>query len=522
MTAAAELILTNARVHTLERGTKEPEPDAEAVAVRNGRIVRVDSAYEVAFLEGTETRVLDLEGRTLLPGFVDAHTHMEMVGRRAREADLGDAAGPAECVDRLDRRADESNGWVLGFAYDESTWRESRYLTREDLDRVSTERPVVAFREDLHLASVNSVVLDRHGDALPDGDSHHEDGRPTGVLVEDALDIVWEAIGSDPEQTREYLLAAQETANRRGVTGVHDMVRHSHAPRVYRELDRAGELHLRVRINYWSDHLDAVLETGLRSGHGSERVQTGAIKSYTDGSIGGRTARLSEPYVDGESSDDGDESDDSKNHGEWVVPPAELRTLVERVDDAGLQMTTHAIGDAAIELTLDTYEGTEGTRHRIEHVEILTDELVERLADTDVVVSAQPNFLKWAREGGLYAGRLGDERRRDSNRFRTLADHGVTLAFGSDCMPLDPLFGVAQAVDAPAPQQELSVFEALRAYTHGAAVAGFDEDRMGTVTAGNCADLVVLAESPWTAGDIADIDVDLTLVGGDVVHDARE
>ncbi len=513
MTAAADLILTNARVHTLERESGGPEPDAEAVAVRDGRIVRVDSAYEVAFLDGTETSVVDLGGRTLLPGFVDAHTHMEMVGRRAREADLGDATGPAECVDRLDRRAGETDGWVLGFAYDESAWRESRYLTRDDLDRVSTERPVVAFREDMHLASVNSVVLDRHGDALPDGESD-----PTGVLVEDALDVVWEAIGADPERTRGYLLAAQATANRRGITAVHDMVRESHAPRVYRELDRAGELHLRVRINYWSDHLDAVLETGLRSGHGSERVQTGGIKSYTDGSIGGRTARLSEPYADGGR----DESEDSENRGEWVVPPAALETLVERVDDAGLQMTTHAIGDAAIEATLDAYEDTDGERHRIEHVEVLTDELVERLAATDVVVSAQPNFLKWAREKGLYAGRLGDERRRDSNRFRTLVDCGVTLAFGSDCMPLDPLFGVAQAVDAPAPQQELSVFEALRAYTHGAAVAGFDEHRMGTVVPGNCADLVALAESPWTAGDIADIDVDLTVVGGDIVHDARE
>ena len=514
MTAAADLILTNARVHTLERDHGGPAPDAEAVAVRDGRIVRVDSAYEVEFLESTATRVVDLDGRTVLPGFVDAHTHLEMVGRRAREADLGDATGPADCVERLRERRDETDGWVLGLAYDESSWDESRYLTRSDLDAVSTDRPVVAFREDLHLASVNSAVLDRHGSEFPDRDVRREGGEPTGVLVEDALDAVWGAISAGPDRTRRYLRAAQATANRRGVTAVHDMVRNSHAPRVYRELDRAGELHLRVRINYWSDHLDAVLETGLRSGHGSDRVRTGAIKSYTDGSIGGRTARLSEPYADTDAGDDG-------ATGEWVVPPAELETLVERVDDAGLQMTTHAIGDAAIEATLDAYEDTDGERHRIEHVEVLTDELIERLATNNVVVSAQPNFLKWAREDGLYAGRLGDQRRRDSNRFRTLADSGVELAFGSDCMPLDPLFGIAQAVDPPAPQQELSVFEALRAYTHGAARAGFDENRMGTVTAGNCADLVVLAESPWDADDIADIDVTMTVVGGDVVHDER-
>jgi predicted amidohydrolase YtcJ len=517
MTAAADLILTNARVHTLERDRTGPQPDAEAVAVRDGHVVMVGSAYDVEFLDGVETTIVDLDGRTVLPGFIDAHTHLEMVGRRAREADLGGATGPSDCLDRLQARRDETDGWVLGFGYDESEWTDSRYLTREDLDTVSTDRPVAAFREDMHLASVNSVVLDRYGADLPDRDVRQSGGDPTGVLVEDALDAVWEAIRPDPERTREYLRAAQDRANSLGVTAVHDMVRNSHAPQVYRDLDRAGELRLRVRINYWSDHLDAVLETGLRTNHGSPRVRTGAIKSYTDGSIGGRTARLSEPYADA-----GQEEDNkSEQRGEWVVPPADLAELVERVDDAGLQMTTHAIGDAAIEATLDAYEGTSGERHRIEHVEVLTDDLIERLAASSAVVSVQPNFLKWAREDGLYAERLGDDRRRASNQFRTLADRGVELAFGSDCMPLDPLFGIAQAVDAPTPQQELSVFEALRAYTHGAAHAGFDEDRMGTITAGNCADLVALEESPWTAEDIADIDITMTVVGGEVVHDDR-
>lgn len=502
MTAAADLVLTNGRVHTLAGDGADDRPDAEAVAVRDGRVVRVDSAYEVDFLRGVETTVVDLDGRTLLPGFVDAHTHLEMVGRRAREADLGNADSPAACLDRLRERRDETEGWVLGFGYDESTWTESRYLTRADLDAVSDDRPVAAFREDMHLASVNGVVLDRY--------TNGGDDTPPGVLVEDGLDAVWDAIAPGVERTREYLRAAQERAHRRGVTAVHDMVRDSHAPRVYRELDRAGELTLRVRLNYWSDHLDAVLETGLRTNHGSDRVQVGAIKTFTDGSIGGHTARLSEPYADGTGA-----------RGEWVVDPSELSALVERVDDAGLQMTAHAIGDAAIEAVLDAYEGTDGDRHRVEHAEVLTDDLVERLADSGVVVSAQPNFLKWAREGGLYAERLGDERRRGTNRFRALADRGVELAFGSDCMPLDPLFGIAQAVDAPALEQQLSVFEALRAYTHGAARAGFDEDRMGTTAVGNCADFVALGESPWSGADIADIDVDLTVVGGEVVHDGR-
>ena len=517
MTAAADLILTNARVHTLESDTEGPQPDAEAVAVRDGRVVRVGAAYDIEFVTDTETTVVDLDGRTLLPGFIDAHTHMELLGRRIREADLGGATAPEVCLERLRTHRDETDGWVLGFAYDESGWGDARQLTRTDLDTVSTDRPVVAFREDMHLASVNSVVLERFGDEMPDRDVRTAGGEPTGVLVEDALDTVWEAIRADPARTREYLLAAQKRANRLGVTAVHDMVRNSHAPRVYRELDQTGALSLRVRLNYWSDHLDAVLETGLRTGHGSDHVQTGGIKSYTDGSLGGHTARLSEPYADAGT---GSESSD-RHRGEWVVSPAELGALVTRVDEAGLQMTTHAIGDDAIAATLDAYDGTEGDRHRIEHAEMLTDELIERLAASDVVVSAQPNFLKWAREGGLYATRLGDRRRRESNRFGKLLDSGVTLAFGSDCMPLDPLFGVAQAVDAPTPQQELSTFEALRAYTHGAARAGFDEHRMGTVTVGHHADLVALGTDPWTADDNAAVDVTMTVVDGEIVHDER-
>jgi len=523
MTEAADLLLTNAEVHPLARREQSPdgEPAAGAVAVRNGHVVRVGSSYELEFLEGVETEVVDLDGRTLLPGFIDAHTHLPMVGRYEREADLSGADSAATCLDRLEANRDEStDGWVLGFGYDESSWG-GEYLTRDQLDTVSTDRPVVAYREDMHLASVNSVVLERYRDEMPDEDVRTEGGDPTGVVVEDALDVLWAETSPDPDGMREYLRAAQAYANRRGVTCVHDMVRRSHAPRVYRELDMENELTLRVRLNYWRDHLDAVLETGLRTNHGSDYVRMGAIKTFTDGSIGGRTARLSEPYADLSGTDSNDPDSDGAR-GDWVVDPTDIADLVDRVDSAGLQMTMHAIGDAAIEVVLDAYEETDGDRHRIEHAEVLTDDLIERLANSAVVVSGQPNFLKWAREDGLYADRLGDERRRDSNRFGALLDAGATLAFGSDCMPLDPLFGIEQVVTAPDPEQRLSVTETLRAYTSDAAYAGYDEDRMGTIEVGNCADLVALAESPWETDAIADIDVEMTVVGGDIVYDGRD
>ncbi|WP_336343846.1 amidohydrolase [Halalkalicoccus ordinarius] len=510
MTQAADLILTNCEVHTLA----EPDETHEAVAVRDGRIVRVESAYEVDFLNGVDTERIDCGGRVVLPGFVDAHTHLPMLGRYLVHADLSGAEGPAECVERLRGVADGAeDGWILGFGYDESAWEDSRYLTRADLDGVSDDRPVAAFREDMHVASVNGVALSRHREAMPGEDVERENGEPTGVLVEEAVDAIYGAIEPDAEEMRELIEAAQERAVARGVTGVHDMVRNSQAPRVYRELDSRGELSIRVRLNYWSDHLESMEELGLRTDHGSGFVRTGAIKSYTDGSFGGRTAKLSEPY----------EGEDGGS-GQWVVPPEELRELVERADGEGFQVSAHAIGDRAIEAVVEAFERTghaAEARHRVEHAELLSEELIERIAEAGIVASVQPNFLKWAGEDGLYGDRLGDERRRRTNRYADLLEAGAHLAFGSDCMPLDPLLGIHHAVNAPEASQRLSVTQALRAYTSGAAYAGFDERRLGTVEPGKRADLVVLEESPWERpGSIDGIDVTTTIVDGETVYDA--
>ncbi|WP_135821337.1 amidohydrolase [Halostella litorea] len=513
MTEAADLILTNAEVHTLA-GPADSVDDGddqvhEAVAVRDGAVVRVGDAYEVDFLAGVDTTVRDLGGAVVLPGFVDAHTHMEQVGQFRLHADLGAATDRDDAVERLAAGARDDREWVLGFGYDESEWPGGDYLTREDLDAVSEARPVAAIRVDMHTASLNSVALERLD--FPDDDVETEGGEPTGVVVEDAVEAVREDFAPDPAETRELIAAARDRAHELGVTAVHDMVRDSHAPRAYRELDRAGDLGLRVRINYWSDHLDAVREVGLRTNHGSDMVRVGGIKSFTDGSLGGRTAKLFEPYADGDGT------------GTWVVDPDEVRAVVEAVDDAGLQTTLHAIGDEAIETALSAYESTDdpgAARHRIEHVELATDDQLARMADAGVVASVQPNFHRWAEAGGLYDRRLGDERRQRTNRLARVVEAGVPLAFGSDVMPFGPLEGVHSAVNAPTDAQSLPVTAALRAYTSGAAYAGFDEDRLGTVESGTAADFTVLDRSPWEQPDaIRDIDVVATVVAGDLAYD---
>ncbi len=535
MSDAADLILLDGEIHTLT----EPDEIHEALAIRDGRIVRLGSSYDVEMLAGVETTTVDLDGTVVLPGFIDAHTHLTTVGRYLVHADLSAADSPDEAVELLAERAAElddegsaaaTDAWVLGYGYDESTWTEKRYLTRSDLDAVDTDRPVAAFREDMHVAAADSTALSLLADdfaAAPSGTvPTDEAGEPTGVLLEAAIDPVYETVEPDPAETREIVLAALDDCARKGITGFHDMVRGSHAPGVYRDLDAVGELTARVRLNYWSDHLDALTEVGLRTNAGSAFVETGAIKSYTDGSFGGRTAKLSEPYSDADTPDgDGDAAADNDDAtGQWVVDPDELDEVVADATAAGYQFTAHAIGDVAVDAVLDAYEDAAvddpgRARHRIEHVELADDEAIDRLAETGVVASVQPNFLKWADEGGLYAARLGD-RRTETNRYRAMLDAGVHLAFGSDGMPMDPLLGIHHAVNAPAEAQRLTVAEALRAYTHGAAYAGFDEDRLGTVEAGKLADLVVLEESPWERPDaIRDIGVVMTVVDGKIVHE---
>lgn len=504
MSAHADLILTDAHVHTVD----DDRPVAEAVAVSDGRIVRVGDTTSVERLADVETTVIPCEGRVVVPGFIDAHTHMESTGRYLVHADLSEATTREEALEMLSQEGGEHE-WIFGFGYDESTWPEGDLLRRTDLDEVSTDRPVVAYRVDMHTASINSVALERVGDSLPEDDIEFEKGVPTGLITEDAVGVVSDQT-ADASPTRTLIEAACEHALSLGVTCVHDMVRHSGAPRVYRELDFEDALDLRVRINYWSNHLDAVEELGLLTNHGGDRVEMGAIKTFTDGAIGGRTAKVTEPYVDGEGT------------GTWVVDPDDFEALVERADNAGHQLTIHAIGDEAIEVTLDTLELTDApglARHRVEHVELASDDHIQRFADSGIVASMQPNFHQWSGEGGLYDRRLGGERSRASNRFRSMVDAGVNVAFGSDSMPMGPLYGIHCAVNARDASQRMSVDEAIEAYTLGSAYAGFAEEDLGSIEPGKFADMVILEESPWEGSDaIADIEVWKTIVDGAVVY----
>jgi predicted amidohydrolase YtcJ len=470
MAAAADLVVRNAEVHTLT----DPDRTAEAVAVRDGRVVAVGRDYDLDFVAGVGTEEVDLGGRVLLPGFVDARVDLLRVGRYERHADLrgADRAGVRE---RLGEEATDADGWVLGFGYDDSGWDDP--LSAADLDGVA-DHPVAAVRKNADTAVVDSTGADRL-DAPADGRLVGADAGP-----------LWDVIEPDRGGAADLVCTAQRVAHRRGVTGVHDVVRHSAAPAAYRELDLADDLRLRVHLDYWSDHLNALREAGLRTNHGSEFVRVGAVKLSTDGNVGSHTARVREP--------------DAGGRGERGVAPADLAARVAEADRAGYQVAAYATRDTAAGPALDAYEGTTGERHRVERAELATGEQVDRMAELGVVASVRPTVCC----------------RTETDRLTRLSDRGVALAFGSDGAPFDPLVGVDSAANAPRESGRLTVTGALCAYTRGTAYAGFDEDRLGTVETGKRADLVALDESPWDADAVADIDVAMTVVDGDIVYRA--
>ena len=468
----------------------EPGARAEALAVSGGRILAVGSQADVLRFRAPHTEIVDLHGKALLPGFVDAHMHLVSQGLKeiGYYLDLSDARSGEEALERV-RGAVRERGpgeWVLGRGWDESRWPQKRYLTREDLDGVAPGNPVVLVRVDGHILVANTQALER----VPLKAPPEECDAQTGLLRERAAWAFLAELRPSSEEIEQALLAAQKRAHALGITCVHDVVIPEHL-RAYLKLHKRGKLTLRVRLNVGVEHLDALEELGLGSEFGDDRLRLGAVKVFTDGSIGARNAALFEPYADAPST-----------RGRLNYPQEELDQLVKRAHEAGFQLMIHAIGDRAIEAALTALERagvTPEDRPRIEHFELPTEEQLERAARLGVIASMQPNFVQWSGPGSLYEKRLGPERDRRIDPHRRVLERKIPLAFGSDGMPFGPLYGIRCAVSAPHEPQRPTAEEALRAYTWGGAYAGFQERELGTLEPGKRADLVVLTEDPLRA-----------------------
>ncbi len=487
----------------LEGGTLLGVPGADAVAIRCGKILAVGRASEILRLRGPDTQVISLKGQCVLPGFFDGHVHFLRVGLdRTFFVDLAQARSLGEALDLLRARAEARPGeWVVGRGWDESHWPEKRYLERADLDRAVPKQPCCAVRVDGHMMAANTLALARC--VRPEGQFVD---RERGHLWEEAVSEVLALVRPEWETLVEAVAEASRFATSLGVTAVADMATPQDFA-AYQVAEHRGLLRTRIFAYLPVDLLPHFAALGLRRGWGSPFLRLVGVKAFVDGSLGAKTAALLEPYR-GELS-----------RGRVLLGRGELARIWRKAMEAGLQMAIHAIGDRAIEEVLAAARLAGAgfhDRHRIEHLELPTPAQLSRLRDLGLVASMQPNFLQWSGPGGMYEDRLGPERDARIDPHRWVLDAGIPLAFGSDGMPMGPLYGIGLALTPPHPVQQLTVEEALTAYTQGSAYAAFAEDELGTLAPGKWADLVVLsgdpATTPWEK-----IRVETTFFAGEVV-----
>jgi len=509
-----DIAIVNAQVHTLD----EQDSTFKALGIKENRITFLGSNSEVKALTDGRTRVIDANKRVVLPGFIDAHTHFAHMGVREEHLDLSATTSKQETLAKIRDFAltKDAGEWVVGSGWDESHWSDSNeYFSKEELDIAVPANPVLLHRVDCHLDCVNTQALEILN--LPTESIGHEtvDGVATGVLKEEAVELVGKRLEPTIEEFATGITTATGIAHRLGVTSIQDAQVDGRMLKAYRLLNDTSRLNIRASLMLSTEYLDNLVALGLGTGFGNDRLQLGPLKVFSDGSIGAGTAALSEPYLD--------------NPGEaglLIWERKNLEEIVLKAHENSIQLAIHSIGDRAIDLVLDCFEKASSgqkkdLRHRIEHAEMLTPEQIRRMKEMKIIASMQPNFVgQWGLPGRMYDHRLGRKRTMLMNPFASVVTEDVRLVFGSDCMPFNPLYGIHWAVNAPYLLQRISPEQALKAYTIGGAYASFEEGKKGTIEIGKLADLVILDGNPFTdPGAIEAMSVEMTIFDGVVVYE---
>src|SRR5918999_1386622 len=501
---AADLIVTNARIYTVD----ERRPVGEAMAIAGGRVRFVGSQRGALALKGPRTRVVDLDGNTVIPGMIDAHVHLLGLGNALRTVNLTGTKSYDEVIARVAARAREAPAgtWIQGRGWDQNDWSDTRFPSHEALSRAVPNHPVYLTRVDGHAALVNAraMAAAKLTSAGPDPAGGRierlSNGAPSGVLVDRAMGLVQRSIPPAPrDEVRAAVLAAVKEANRWGLTGIHDAGVGRATIDVYEELAREGRYDLRNYVMISSDDatLDHYLKRGPQSGLYDGRVWIRAIKISADGALGSRGAALLEPYSD------------SPEHSGLVTTPRErIEQVAVRALRAGFQLNVHAIGDRANRTVLDAFEAALGTvptadhRFRIEHAQILHYADIPRFAELDVIPSMQASHqtsdMYWA------GNRLGPTRLLGAYAWRALLQTGVIIPNGSDfpVEQVNPLISFHASVSRQDennwptggwfPEQRMTREEALKSMTLWPAIAAFQENDYGSLAPGKVADFVVL------------------------------
>ncbi|NTX35166.1 amidohydrolase [Myxococcus sp. CA033] len=536
-TPGAEATGTSVYVARRIRTLDAARPVVEALAVREGKVLATGTRDEVLAAAGVGARVVDLGDATVVPGLTDSHGHLSALGQWEATVSLLGATSKAEALARVASAPSTSfqGEWLVGQGWDQNDWTEKAFPTRQDLDAKHPDVPVMLARIDGHAAWVNSEALRRAGVTRdtkdPEGGRilRGADGEATGILVDNAMGLVYAVLPSLTEaELAAQLTAALSRAARAGLTGVHDAGMDLRTFRLLQRWDKERKLPLRVYA--MADGQSADRETYLREGpYQGERLTLRAVKLVLDGALGSRGAALHQDY-----------SDEPGHRGLLMMTPEEYERRVRSFMAGGFQVCTHAIGDRANTLVLDTLlraaeaTGTRDGRHRVEHAQVMRPEDIDRLGRGGFLASVQPTHatsdMPWAE------ARVGAERIRGAYAWQRLKASGAVLALGSDFPVERPdvlagLYAARTRQDARGTpeggwyaDQRLSGEEALEGFTVGAAYASFAEARRGRLQPGMDADFVALSVDPVDApvAELPGAQVRLTVVGGDEVYRAAE
>jgi len=543
----ADIIFMHANVYT---GVPDNTPFSsilreEAIAVRGDRIQAVGKTLDIQKLKGPQTQVIDLGGHFLMPGFNDAHLHLDDAGTTKLSVDLTGVKSLDDLRAQVAKKIEESKAgdWILGSGWDETLWPVKVPPTRWDLDEVSGGHPVFLGRIDGHIAVANTRALQLGSITLASRDpqggkiDRNESGEPTGILRETAQAAVLGVIPKPLHRLRrEGLELALADLAEHGVTSAQDYSPTWENFEIYEELEKEGKL--TARITEWLPFDDPVEELDRkRNAHPQSdlMLHTGMLKGFMDGSLGSHTAALLEPYAD-----------DPKNSGLPRYDAAKLNEMTTERVLAGFQIGFHAIGDKGIQMALDAFATAEKAAHeahvrapdggsdfrlRIEHAQVTTPAQFAQFKNLKVIASMQPSHLltdmRWAQD------RLGPQRAATSYAWLAFLNKGVTLAFGTDypVEPVTPFRGLYSAVTRTSengkleyfPAQRLTMDQALAAYTSGSAFAEYEEKEKGKIAPGMLADFIVLDRDPTASSPekLLGTKVLRTVVGGKTVYEAK-
>ncbi|MCK5406387.1 MAG: amidohydrolase [Candidatus Krumholzibacteria bacterium] len=530
-TATADAVFHGGTIYTIAEGN----PTVEAVVVEGDRIVYAGSLTEARRHAGEGARWIDLDGKTMIPGLVDAHAHLKGIGKYLAQLKLKNASGPAEVRAIVMKATADTppDRWIQGRGWDQNDWDVKEFPTWQDLGGTESH-PVYLRRVGGHAGWVNKKALELCGITRdtpdPEGGKiiRDEQGEPTGIFIDNAKDLITNYIPDpSPHETDDWMGAAIRHCNERGLTGMHVAGIQEEDLACFERLHGRGELTFRVYCMLSTDDKDLEFtEQQLKKGpHATAggKVVVRAVKLYADGALGSGGAALLAPY-----------SDDPDNTGLLVETPEELARLARLAAESGFQVCTHAIGDRGNRVILDVYEGVLGSdgsdrRFRIEHAQVVALEDIARFKELGVIPSMQPTHctsdMYWAED------RVEPERIKGAYAWRRFLDDGNPLPLGSDAPveSVDPLWGIYAAVTRQDhdnwpdggwyADQRMTVLEALRGFTIDAAYAAFAEDDAGTIEAGKLADFTILDRDILHIAprELLDTRVTHTVVGGEIV-----